>query len=258
MKELNTDKEIKNIAICIPSTDHFTADFSMCLAQLCHLTHHRLAFVNTRSSYIDDNRNKAVLTVMHANAGLMRKDQISHILFLDNDLIFPLDIIDRLLAHDKSIVGGAYPVRVPPHVLCYSPLKTRAGLEEPGLLEVAGLPTGTMLIDMHVFTQIPRPWFKKSYYRRDEIEAGDICPEAANALRKFFAELFADLNLDELDFPVPISDDFWFCALARQAGYGVWLDTELTKELQHVGQRALTFYDSFNWRKEAGLTRVAE
>lgn len=236
-----------NIAICIPSTDHFTSDFSMCLALMAHMTHHRLAFVNTRSSYIPDNRNNAIKTVLDANATLTPENKISHVLFLDNDMIFPIDILDRLLSHGVSIVGGAYPMRTPPHHLCYTPLPGAQDSEiDNGLEEVAGLPTGSMLIDLHVFSQIPQPWFEQKYYFLDDIEPA---ADGANEFAKWLNVYFTAQPTGELKFPISISCDYWFCALCRAAGYKLWLDRELTGELQHVGQRAFKLNDSYEWRQ---------
>lgn len=233
-----------NIAVCIPSTDQFTADFSMCLAMFAHMTHHRLAFVNTRSSYIPDNRNNAVKMVLEANATLAPENKISHILFLDNDMIFPADILDQLLSREVSIVGGAYPMRTPPHHLCYTPMPEPAPVND--LEEVLGLPTGSMLIDVHVFTQIPQPWFEQKYYFLEDIEPA---AEDANELTPFLNVYFTAKPPAEFKFPVSISCDYWFCALCRMAGYKLYLDRQLTTELQHVGQHAFKFQDSFEWRQ---------
>lgn len=256
MQNNKKTSEQKNIAICIPSTDHFTSDFSMCLAQLCHLTHHHLAFVNTRSSYIPDNRNNAVKAVLNANMQLTRSQQISHILFLDNDMIFPLDIIDRLLSREKSIVAGTYPMRSAPHSLCYVPLKAGDGGQEVNaagqvvLEEVAGLPTGSMLIDVHVFNQIPQPWYEQKYYFLPDVEPAH---EEANVLSEYLNEFIPGVAA-ECDFPISISCDYWFSALCRAAGYKLWLDRELSALLEHVGQRALKITDSINWKQQNQLS----
>lgn len=244
-----SNTQSKNIAICIPSADFFTADFSMNLALLAHMTHHRLAFVNTRSSYIPDNRNNAIKQVLNANMTLPKSQQISHVLFLDNDMVFPLDIIDRLLKHDVAIVAGTYPMRSEPHALCYAPLKGEAVsiTNEAGFVvreEVAGLPTGSMLIDVHVFTQIPQPWFEQKYYFLPDVEPAHL---DANDLSQFLNEFVPGVAAEH-QYPISISCDYWFSALCRQAGYKLWLDRELSTHLEHVGQRALKITDSINWK----------
>lgn len=254
---MNNHKRV--IAVCIPSTDFFTASFSMCLATFAHLSreHYDLAFINTRSSYIPDNRNNAIKMVFNANNELPSDKQISHVLFLDNDLIFPPDILDRLLAHEQSIVGATYPRRSSPHDLCYAPLKNWKGtivkskvVGGGDLEEVAGLPTGAMLIDLHVFTQIPQPWFEQKYYFFDEVEpqAYDVLDSGYNEeradLAKYLNEFVPDTSAAQ--YPLSISCDYWFSALCRQAGYKLWLDRNLTRELEHIGSQAFTFVDAFD------------
>lgn len=34
--------------------------------------------------------------------------ELTHLLFLDSDMVFPHDIIAQLLAHKKAVVGGLY------------------------------------------------------------------------------------------------------------------------------------------------------
>jgi hypothetical protein len=65
-----------------------------------------------------------------------------------------------------------------------------------GLIQVAALAHGTLLVHRSVFEQLPPPWWGYDYGRAEE-------------------------NL----YP---SEDMYFCYLCRQAGIPLWVDTTLT------------------------------
>lgn len=100
------------------------------------------------------------------------------LLFLDDDHVFPDDILIRLLAHDLPVVGALYLQRqVPFAPIAYSE-KTDDARYIPidltdapatGLLEVAALGTGGMLIRTEVFRAMEYPWFEHGRASEDLI-----------------------------------------------------------------------------------------
>ena len=133
-----------------------------------------------------------------------RANHSSHLFYLDTDMDFENDVVLRLLAHDKDIIGANYNQRG-------FPLTTTVRVKNPeGLYTIADIPdtlfecdavaTGCMLIKMSVFDTIKEPWF---FYKFD-----------------------AKGN--------PIGEDVWFCEKAKEAGFKIWCDP--TIKVGHIGE----------------------
>lgn len=141
-----------------------------------------------------------------------QKAECTHILYLDDDMLFEPDTIDRLLAHGKEIVG----------VNAYSralPLSSTVGLMDKdgnylqpdkhtewemripdGLFECFSIGTGVLLIDMKVFDAIEKPWFKFDMHEDGYMRQGE---------------------------------DTWFCTQAKSKGYKIYCDPTL--KIGHIG-----------------------
>lgn len=87
------------------------------------------------------------------------KHECTHILFLDDDVAVQRDVLTRLLAHDKDIVGGLYLMRSYPHtpiLFDYADDQGRCRTHylkdgECGLIEVVAMGLGCCLIKTDVF-----------------------------------------------------------------------------------------------------------
>jgi len=180
------------VAICIPSGDMVHADFAANLAALCLDPGAHTGIINCKGSIVAVVRNQCV-----AAAQLIKA---THVLFLDSDMTFPLDVLKRLLRHDKDIVGAVYSRRAAPFSPTGMPLEGAA--VENGLRRMKILPTGCMLIKMRVFDKLPKPWFS------DRVEGEKI-----------------------------LGEDFHFCERAAAAGFEIWEDVALSKEVGHIGQK---------------------
>lgn len=129
----------------------------------------------------------------------------THILFVDTDMSFEGDALDRLMAREKDIIGVASHLKKLPltYVLRNEDRNGNYVWEEfpnEGLLKCAGVGTGFLLINLEVFKKIPHPWF---FFESND--KGDlVCGE-----------------------------DMWFCELARKAGYEIWVDRNV--EIKHIG-----------------------
>lgn len=139
-------------------------------------------------------------------AELAMAEGFTHVLFLDADMVWPTDVLTRMLAHhDKGIVGGLYVMRHPP----FAPVALRDGtvadaagvvqyqhageaLTATELIPCDVLGMGCTLVPVSVFAQIgPRPWF--TYANNAE------------------------------GWPV-VTEDVPFCQKARASGVAVWMD----------------------------------
>lgn len=192
------EQEITKIALCLPTGDTVHTDFCISLIGICAETAAGITIVNARTSVIEQSR---FLLVREA---LQR--EVEYILFIDSDLSFPPDSINRLLAHDKDIVGATYIRRREPYnVLGFPPDDEEILPGQKGLTEMVRMPFGFMLIRTKVFADVPRPWFVTSFSVEDDGWT---------------------------------SEDYKFCDQAIAHGYKIWCDLDLSHELAHHGMNA--------------------
>jgi cellulose synthase/poly-beta-1,6-N-acetylglucosamine synthase-like glycosyltransferase len=126
--------------------------------------------------------------------------EADYLFFLDSDTIPPANALTRLLSHNLPIVGGLYFRKTPP----FDPLLLRhAGgiMYEPiydfpanGLVEVDATGLGCMLVKREVLDSLGKPWFK---------------------------------------FDGDLSEDYYFCRKAKEAGYKIMVDTGV--QCDHLG-----------------------
>jgi len=130
-----------------------------------------------------------------------------YIFFLDSDVIPPIDVITRLLRHDKDIVTGLYFSKTPP----FFPVifkesdapgrhDTKVFYEKDKLIEIDSAGMGCALIKKEVFDKIGAPWY-------------------------YFTSGYGE-KLRE-------SEDHYFFRRAKEEGYKVYCDTSAS--CAHVG-----------------------
>ncbi|HEV2676825.1 MAG TPA: hypothetical protein VGV37_20025 [Aliidongia sp.] len=191
-----TDPQVR-IAVAVPSADMVHADFAMSLARMCVATQGlQINVINNKSSIVAIARNNGVRLAQEFGAHYM--------LFLDSDMMFPDSTLWRLLMHRQDIVGATYSKRVPPYPTLGTVLPGEVAQMPSGLIEMARIPTGCLLIRMSVFDKLPRPYFR---FESNE-ETGDI-----------------------------LGEDYIFCDRAREAGFRIWCDPALSHEIGHIGQQ---------------------
>jgi hypothetical protein len=185
------------VVIATPTRDSVTAGFAGDLVRLCR-RHPDARWIAPLGIYIADLRNKAVKAAQTAGA--------SHLLFLDSDMRFPEDTLDRLLAHNLDIVAANYVQRTMSEWCVARSMGvpvTSAG--RTGLRAVETTGTGVMLIKMSVFDQLPKPWF--------------------------------DTPFDGQTFT---GEDVFFCQQANAADMVVWIDHDLSQDVRHQGSVELS------------------
>jgi len=131
------------------------------------------------------------------------EDGSQYILFLDSDVLPPLDGVLHLMAWKLPIVSGLYWVRKEEGE-CWAMWKDEGGYKmraikawDGRLLKVDIVGLGFMLVDMRVFKKIPPPWFKF---------------QLVSGLKPGEKEIF-------------LGEDVFFCRLARKHGFPIHVDT---------------------------------
>lgn len=123
----------------------------------------------------------------------------THLLFVDADMYFPAETITQLVARDKDIIGVEYHKRQFPLELVLDPM-TEQSTTEPYQAKYVG--TGLLLIKLALFEKLKQdPWF--SFGRDSEGQT-------------------------------TIGEDVWFCNVARDAGFDIWIDP--TIKVGHIGE----------------------
>ena len=148
-----------------------------------------------KGSILPDNRKKLVVDALRARC--------THLLFLDADIELEKGAVQKLLAHDKFIVGGnihkkSLPLQDTTKLLGKNGEAVVGELPDE-LFQCHSVATACMLIKMKVFREIDKPWFLFEYDK--------------------------DGNLT--------GEDVWFCKQARKKGFEIWCDP--TIEIGHIG-----------------------
>jgi hypothetical protein len=213
-----------HVAIGMLCGDQIQTDTAMCLAAMT-LNLRSGGIFHVRNSLVPSGRNMMVDAAQRMGAGWL--------LMLDSDMVFPIGTLSHLLARGKDIVGATYPKRIPPHDLNYKLLPGSPERVElaSGVLEVAGLPAGVLLINMAVFDKLEKPYFQTPAIKFDAhrhiVEAVTGAP-LPRALEHYVNPAFT---------PGIVGEDYFFCAMARAAGFKVWLDVDLSSQIGHIGQQ---------------------
>lgn len=183
------------IAICMPCNRQVKTKTVESLFNLS-IPFDKILVIATEGYTISENRT--YLAVQALNNGC------SHLLFIDDDMVFPPDTLERLLNREKDIVGVIYHSRMfpptPVIVLEDGSVKEVKEINEE-MVKCQHVGTGVLLIKTEVFKKIHRPWFLADTY----LETG----------------------------MTRIGEDAWFCQQARKAGYEIWCDT--TIDIKHIG-----------------------
>lgn len=141
------------------------------------------------------------------------KIKVDWILHLDSDMVIPEYLLPALLRHNKDIVGCTYVRRTKPFDCLGKTLENKMTQTGDEILhEMAGLPTGCLLVRREVFSKLKKPYFRMPWREESEIGAND-----------------------QFEW----GEDYTFCASARAAGYKIWLDVQLSKLVGHMSERPL-------------------
>lgn len=137
------------------------------------------------------NRNKLVTQAL---------DGYTHLLFIDSDMTFNADTLERMLKHDKDILGLACNKRKLPLESVIKPLNEEdiTKTVPTTLFEAKAVGTGVLLVKTEVFKNIEAPWFEFEYVNGERI-----------------------------------GEDIRFCRLAREKGYKIFVDP--TIPVGHLG-----------------------
>ena len=188
---------MKKIAIGLPTVGTVKTDTVFSLIRMIKNSKFEYVIITKSGSILHWNREHIVKQAIEAKC--------THVLFIDSDMYFEADAAERLLKRNKDIVGVQYNLRKLPLTSTVKIIDEN-GKElmkeyRNGLVKVAAVATGFMLIKTSVFEKLSEPWFFWESNDKGEVVTGE---------------------------------DSWFCRKARQAGYDIWLDSKIV--MKHIGE----------------------
>ena len=131
----------------------------------------------------------------------------THLLFLDDDMIFAADILDNLMAHKKPIIISNYLLKTedPKFLTVDKDMREiRTSKKSTGIQLAQSGGFGVSLFEIDVFKQTPQPWFLPLYYPTQ---------------KKYTTE----------DVP--------FFQRTQKAGFDTYVDHDASKKIAHIGNK---------------------
>lgn len=181
------------IAIGISASEHLK---SKTLATIFSIVkrHPEIDLILKQGCLVHKNRNDIVTEAIKGN--------YTHIFFIDTDMCFAPEVLDRLLSRNKDIIGANYNKRNLNKETVIKFIEDGKLVGKPipeELFECASIGTGCALIKTDVFKTISYPYF--------------------------------DFNDEELG---EVGEDVYFCLKAKRKGYNIWCDP--TMDIGHIGE----------------------
>lgn len=178
---------------------------SIFCSSLVHLTAHTIAngdgiefgFMQYGTSILPLSRMKLAQRVVDTSA--------THILWIDSDMEFPPDMLLRLAEHRQPIVAANCMARRPPHALTARDADGNEVYtlpESEGIEKVSRIGFGVVWMSTDVLRKIDKPWFNYEWLPEKNVFKGE---------------------------------DFYFSERAAEAGYDLYIDHDLSKQVLHYG-----------------------
>ena len=157
-------------------------------------------------------------------------DGFDEILWIDSDIGFNPDDIEKLRSHNLPIVSGTYAKKNGKEFSCAfqetgKPLQVHFGTEG-GLIEIQYAPFGFILTRREVFEKIA------------------LMPDMKPCNQRFgkpITPYFQPVPIQDGDGLWYLPEDYAFCHRARQCGYKIMADTSIP--LRHVGSYEYSWLD---------------
>lgn len=157
------------------------------------------------------------------------RDGFTKLLWVDSDIAFEPEDVDRLLEHDKPFVCGIYPKKGGRVITSHALPGTRELVfgEEGGLVEILYAAGGFTLVDRIVYDAVR------------EKHSLPVCNEhSGSPLVPYYQPMVKETD----DGPWYLAEDYAFCERARQAGFAIHADTRI--RLRHIGRYAFQWEDA--------------
>ena len=218
-----TDAVRPRIAIGIPSRDLINIETAHCLAnmvgrftQLFVATGQaEIVTVSVSGTLLPQMRNSIVEQAM--------EHRCTHILWIDSDMEFPADSLERLLLRKEAVVGVNYSQRKRPAKPTVARRDDKGGRywvyteAQEGIEAVEFIGHGLCLAETSVYEAMPKPWYMLGWSRERQCIIGE---------------------------------DVWFCHQLKRLECPVYVDHDLSRDIGHIGYHTYTMADAVEDRPE--------
>lgn len=193
----------KKVLVAIATPGHIKTETVNSLMNLFNSAPCMLEFFVTAGVYVDSQRNMAAKRAIEAG--------YDYVLFIDNDMIFPVELLERLMNCEKAVVSTNYVMKTTPAIpMAMNFQRERITHLGEGLEKVYAAPTGTMLIRTDVLKQL-----------------------GENAFSRFQDDVTKD----------QFGEDVAFCERCARAEIPVYIHWEMTRKIGHVGDKTYSWND---------------
>ena len=189
------------ITLAIPTNRRVNAKTAQCVLDLVARGGHDFHIVIAEEGYtVAENRNYIAVRALNNGS--------DYLFMVDDDMTFESEILDKMLAVHKDILGVAYHPRSETGQITKYLDETHAiklaetddpKYKQPFKCYATG--TGIILIKCDVFRRVPRPWFMFEYHDTGQCKLGE---------------------------------DWYFCILAGKHGIETWCDPRV--KVGHIGE----------------------
>lgn len=193
-----------NLSICIPARETVHSAFAYDLCMLSTYWYAKspagsaLNVHMVNGTLIADQRQKLAMMALQHKA--------DYLLFLDSDMRFPRDLVQKLMSRDKDIVACNYSTRrLPAKPVAWSDFSSQSLVfshDSGGIEPIDAIGMGAMLVKASVFDKLPQPWFQIVYSQSGKAFIGE---------------------------------DIYFCQLAKSRGVTAFVDHDASKLVRHIG-----------------------
>lgn len=179
----------KKICIGLPTNRGIKPQTALSVMKMVAGTELELVFcISTKGYNTAENRSYILAQAV--------KSKCTHLLLLDDDMVYEEGSLEKLLKHEKEIIGAKYKTRGGKgEVIEYGDEKS-----ETSIFKCEALGGGLLLIDLSVIPKIKPPYFWYEIY---------------------------DVGM------VKMSNDWYFCKKARESDINIWCDPSLKPK--HIG-----------------------
>lgn len=208
------------VGVAVPSSGEWKVDFALSLLEIQRalIQHPKVKGYTGVGLKIFCQRGSMLAQQRQGLVDKAIEGGCSHVLFLDDDMVFPPHLIHMLASHHRNVVACNCPTKAIPGSptartfvkgdAAGRPLYTTFGAK--GLVKVWRVGTGVMLINLKVFEKIPKPWFDFTWKEGYDATEGE---------------------------------DWYLCKKFEEAGVEVFVDQEASAFIGHIGSYVYTHDD---------------
>jgi len=217
----------RRCAVIVPVATHTEPDCERGLQELERRGYH----VRRRACHVAIDMGRSQM------ASEALADGYDEQMWIDSDIGFSADDVDRLRQHTESFVCGIYAKRGTAELACHAKSGTTELIfgEQGGLVEMNHVGMGFCLIRREVF---------------DDMREKHALPTCGKSSKVPFVPYFLPMIVPALEDPSDgwyLAEDYAFCERSRTAGHSIYADTRV--RLFHVGRYGYSWEDAMGARE---------